>query len=635
MCGIFGILQPGVADEGRLRRSLELIAHRGPDHQAIYRAAGIGLAHARLSLVDLNERSHQPFWDASGRHVIVYNGEIYNFRELGAELEQRGLRLRTTSDTEVLLEALVHLGANEVLPRLEGMFAFAWYDTQEQTLLLARDRFGIKPLFTMEDGDRFLFASESRAFRPWVDLAPDVPSILSYLIATAGPTMGHSLFGQVRIVPPGAVVRVAPGGRAEISQFTTLADLWDGAERERLARLPAKGVVDALDEALQASVRSQLFADAPVGTFASGGVDSSLITAMAARVQARPALFHAEVVGPDSEHEAAVILARHLKLELNSVQVHPQDFLDRLADVTEHYGQPFSYHPNSVPFYLVSCLVRDSGVKGMLSGEGADECFMGYQHLLPNLRALWPRSPLRLVRNAGQVARHFFRLSRFQMAHRGPSLVRDDRHKFRLGLLDRFETELERDEVLRAVQARKHGPVPLRDMTTLVWLGYHLRTLLHRNDALGMAAGVEARFPFLDRRVVGLAVNMPFRHKMRFTHRTLDRRHPFLVNKWVLRQVARRYLPRELWRRPKRGFLAPIYHHVRVSPEFFRSSFVGDMLDLTWRQMEHLLRWCSSTERVKLLHLEVWAHVCLFGLPKDQITSRLRQHVTLPGVGLG
>ena len=211
MCGILGILDHRnnvTPDDTLLKQSGYLLDHRGPDNCGVFASEGIGLVHTRLSLIDLNPRSHQPFWDKSGRYTLVYNGEIYNFKELRSELESQGIQFRTTSDTEVLLEWLLAHPKGKALERLEGMFAFALYDKLEESLFLGRDRFGIKPLFIFDGDDRFIFASEIKAMRPWIAFEPDLLSISSFLFGFGGPTKGHSFFRDIKILAPGSTVEV-------------------------------------------------------------------------------------------------------------------------------------------------------------------------------------------------------------------------------------------------------------------------------------------------------------------------------------------------------------------------------------------------------------------------------------------
>ena len=628
MCGIFGVLshKPGAsADQAGLSRAMQLLAHRGPDHCAVFSDHRVGLVHTRLALVDLDARSNQPFWDAGGRYGLVFNGEIYNFRELRAELEADGVRFRTSSDTEVLLEAIRHRGLEATLPRLEGMFAFALYDKCEGSLTLARDRFGIKPLYIHEDDEAFVFASEVRALGSRVRLEPDVFSISAYLAGSGGPTSGRSFFKNVVIVPPGTVIVVTPGARASHRRFWATQDFWDPEEVERLRALGPGQLVDRVEECLFESVRKQLLADAPVGTLCSGGVDSSLVTAMAARLHSNLAIFHANVVGPTSEAEAARDVARHLKVDLMAVAISEEDNLDIMADVMLHYGQPFTYHPNSVPFLMVSKLVRENRVKAVLSGEGADECFVGYPWLIFNLREFLLGSPA----NLRAAYRLLNRGLRRALGRTGIEPSDVSSATIALGLQRRFETDLEDDDIRADVTRKMNGRKPTDDdLVTLSQLGYHLRTLLHRNDCLGMAASIEARFPFLDTALVRLAVNMPYGAKVRFSPAVRDRDHLFLRDKWVLRKVAERYLPRALAYRQKWGFPAHSHAHVQIEPTFVRDSFVADMFLLNAREADYLVRHSDQDLRMKLLHLEVWARLFLDGAPADDVRSWLRKWVT-------
>lgn len=628
MCGIFGILahRPTAAvDRPRLDLTACLLEHRGPDHHAVFADDRVGLVHTRLALVDLDARSNQPFWSRSGRHCLVFNGEIYNFRELREELEVDGVAFRTRSDTEVLLESIIHCGLDAMLPRLEGMFAFGLYDAHEGSLTLARDRFGIKPLYVYDQDDAFIFASEVRALQPWIRFEPDMLSISSYLHGFGGPTSGYSLYKNVTIVPPGTVVVIRPGRRACYRRFWRVQDFWQPEEVARLSALKPRQIVDEVEERLFESVRMQLLADAPVGVLCSGGLDSSVITAMASRIHNNLAIFHANVVGPMSELDAATAVARHLKLDLKAIEVLDQDTIDTLPEVMLHYGHPFTYHPNSVPFLMVSKLVRSHNVKAILSGEGADECYIGYPWLIFDLREFllgWPAN----VRTAYQLLRRGFRR---MLGDRRADVPDDEPEAVARGLHNRFEADIDAEEI-RADLQRKSGRRPTdQELVTLYQLGYHLRSLLHRNDALGMAASIEARFPFLDASLVRLAANIPYSTKVRFVPTALDKDHYFLRDKWVLRKVAARYLPRSLAQRKKRGFPIQVHQRMRIKPEFFNDSFVGDVFALSPREVDFLFRHANQELRLKLLHLDVWARVCLNGAPLDEVRARLQKCVAL------
>jgi asparagine synthase (glutamine-hydrolysing) len=622
MCGIFGISlrdDRALPSEALMATTLRAMAHRGPDSSDVFIEPGIGLAHTRLSLLDLSERGRQPFWDPTGRYCIVYNGEVYNFRELRKELENDGVAFLTTTDTEVVLHGLIRWGPEAALRRLKGMFAFGLYDRERRDLLLARDRFGIKPLVIYEGSVGVIFSSEVKALKPWVPFEANANAISAYLLGFGGPTKGQSFFKGIRIVPPGALVRLQLGGSCEFESFATIADGVDPGEETELRSLDASKVVDRLDELLHDSVKKMLFADAPVGAFCSGGVDSSIIMAIAARYHSNLTIFHADLVGPWSEFEAAHALADHLGLELQRTEVRDQHFVDLIPVVTWHNGHPYYYHPNSVAFYAVSNLVRENHVKAVLSGEGADECFLGYPYIAREpVVKFCERQAARLMGIARNIPIIGNRLRRLNQE--APDSI--------VGLLSGFERDLERDAVEKQYLMRRGRDLDW-NVRTLIWLGYHLRSLLHRNDALGMAASIEARFPFLDERIVRYAINLPHHYKIRFSPSTWEKAHPFFQDKWVLRALADRYLPRRLSRRKKLGFHVTAYERMNIGASCAgEHGFVAEHFDLDRRQLHWLFEQASQQERVELLLLEVWGRVCLRDEGLDETREHLRRTIS-------
>lgn len=645
MCGIFGLMwhqENSTPDEHRLQETARLLTHRGPDNYGIFADAGIGLVNTRLSLLDLHPRSNQPFWDKQERYCLVYNGEIYNFKELRAELEELGVQFRTTSDTEVLLEWIINCSVEATLPKLEGMFAFALYDKEEKTLTLARDRFGIKPLFIYDNDDAFVFASEINAMRPWINFEPDLLSISSFLYGFAGPTKGHSFYKKVKSLPPGTLVRIRMGQYAQYSTFFSLNDFWDPDQLDQLERQKPQQIIDKVEELLLESVKKQLLADAPVGALCSGGVDSSIIMAMASKFHKNLAIFHANVEGPLSEYEAAVTLAKHLKLDLKTVSVHDRDFIDAIPEVIKHYGHPFYITPHSVPFLMVSKLVRRNGVKAVLSGEGSDECYLGYDFCKPDvLRYLKPhkvafKKLIEIVMKLTKIHREYSIDSPQYVMGFSPysSVATRSSLQHRLGLAEivmglhnRFEVAVETEDIRTCVRTTKGKAIHNNYMRSLDLLNYNLRALLHRNDSMGMAASIESRFPFLDSALVRLAVNMPDNYKIRLSFTALDRKGLFFADKWVLRKVAERYLPRELSQRPKAPFPTNAYQRIRISPSFFEKSFIVDLFGLSSRKARYLIENAQQDLKLKLMHLEVWAHMCLNTLSAESMRKKLRDYV--------
>lgn len=624
MCGIFGIFthSPNHPPPRRqLEASARYIAHRGPDHTGIHSAPGVGLVHARLSLVDPSPRSHQPLWDVSRRYCLIYNGEVYNYRELRRHLEGRGIAFQTSGDTEVVLQSLIHYGRAQALDQFDGMFALALYDAQEDTLCLARDRFGIKPLFLNVLSTSFLFSSEVPAFRPWTPIEPDFLTVSGYVHGFhGGPMGGGTFYRDVKQVPPGALLTLSRGGQVHEDTFSSLSDLWDPPYHEELRRCKPVQVADRLEECLIKSVERQLAADAPIGALCSGGVDSALILAVACRLRKGIEVFHADVLGSQSEHGAAVAVARHLRLDLRTVAISDIDFIEHMPEVMMHYGQPYVYHPNSPPFLLVSHLARQHGVKAVLSGEGADEAFLGYPRLLFDIRKVVgiTKTPLALWRALRSSTKR----------GRVPSSTPD--HTYAVAdLFNRFETVRAREHVGATLFRDLPATTPHKYLLTLQEFGYHLRTLLHRNDTLGMAASIESRFPYLDHALVRLAVNMPYDCKVRPALTVMDRSHYGLVDKWVLRTVASRYLPKALSHRRKRGFLTSVQKRMTVDADLFRDSFVAHLFSMTSAQTRYMCERASRDLQHRLLHLEVWGQLCVWEKGAPSVLAKLREYVRI------
>ena len=622
MCGIFGVVTAATEAPGKqqLESSVASLAHRGPDANVVHSEPGLGLGHSRLSLVDTHSRSNQPFWDESQRYCIVFNGEIYNFRELRDELEAAGQKFRTTSDTEVLLQMLIRIGPEKTLARLNGMFAFGFFDRQTETLTLARDRFGMKPLFYVEEPGRFIFASEIKAFKPWLELRPHRSSINAYLMKFGGPTKGRTFYWNVVSLAPGDMLQIKRGESSETKPFFRVSDLIDPDHYERLRSLSAVQVADEFEELMVQSVTDHAFADANVGAFCSGGVDSSLIVSIAARKHPDIQLFHANVKGRWSEAEPARALAKHLGLELHAIDVEEQDFLTSIPKVMRHYEYPYTYHPNCAPLQMIAQLARDKGVKGLLSGEGSDELFLGYPWLGRRQITDAYNSMKRGIGNGIRKLPGF-----------GPILNPDQvGNSFTVrDIMNGREIVDDLNDVSDVIEWHPHARKDPKVRWTLDYLNYHLRTLLLRNDTMGMAASIEARFPFLGNDLTRFGANLPGKHKLKTSPFVLEKAHPFVRDKWVVRAVADRYIPRNLSQRIKIGFWTTVFQRLEIADVFFETSRLGDLLGLSRRQLHNLANEASNDLKVRLLHLDVWARVCLEDEDDEISVARLLDHVTI------
>jgi asparagine synthase (glutamine-hydrolysing) len=608
MCGIFGVVpaeRTTIPDESAVWRSAALLEHRGPDSNGVHVAPGIGLAHTRLALLDLNPRSAQPFWDTDRKNCLVYNGEIYNFRQLRKDLENEGIDFRTTSDTEVVLNSVLHWGIEAAINRFEGMFAFAIWSAVTGEVILARDRFGIKPLFLAYTGQNTLFTSEIQALRGWMEPKGDMRTVIAYLYGSGGPTKGQTFIEDVMNVPPASIVRLRPGETPHHSTYFQLGEFWNEESWSRLAGAKTKALVDEVESALMSSVQSQLVADAPVGVLCSGGVDSSLILAMAARTHTDLKVFHANVVGPKSETAAANRLATHLGLDLEVVEVYDDDFIELLPKLSRHTGSPFHLTPHSVPFYRVSQLVRDSGVKAVLSGEGADEAYLGYPWLVGSRK-----------KSSGLAD---IAPSKTQMSPVADLLT---------GMLERFEVESDHESNESSLLAI-NGIDRRRVLQSLGLMNANLRALLHRNDAMGMAASIESRFPYLDTQLIRHAINLPPSSKIRRGPFPTDRRHPLIIDKWILRRVADRYIPKGLSRRAKIPFSTSAYRRLQIDPRLFVGGFLDDYLRMDLGHYERLVKHADKTLQSKLVHLETWGRVMVRGEDDNSVGTELKRWVTV------
>jgi asparagine synthase (glutamine-hydrolysing) len=489
-----------------------------------------------------------------------------------------------------------------------------------------------------DSDDVFIFGSEIKAFEPFLKMEPDVLSISSYIGGFGGPSKERTFFKDVRFVNPGTFMEIRRGAPSQHSSFFPITQFWDGDYAEELRKKPIKKIVDEAEETLFTSVRKHLIADAPIGALCSGGVDSSIVMAMASKIHNNLAIFHANVTGPNSEYQAALSLSRHLKLDLKAIAVDERDAIDMMPRVMDCYEHPFTYHTNSVPFLRVSQLVRDNGVKAILSGEGSDECYLGYDFLSDD-------HALMFYRRIPHYFQTFMRKTPKLRVLMGPEVLERD---LLVHFLNGFEVSLDNESVNAKLSApsgppewspsyRAHMPAALpsaRKMRSLQMLQYHLRTLLHRNDCLGMAASIECRFPFLDHASVRLAVNMPYSAKVRFGI-SRNPMHRFLVDKWVVRQIARRYLPPELSDRRKLGFPYRPFERIRIPREFYSDSPIADMLGLSSRAMEFLLEKSPDHLKLKLFHLDVWSRVCLYRFPEQQVLGRLKRYVNWPSENAG
>ena len=565
MCGITGIYHlatPKPVDPARIERMCAAMAHRGPDGQGVWTAPGVGLGHVRLSIIDL-AGSPQPMASSDGRAMLVFNGEIYNYRELREELRGSGAEFRTDGDSEVILAAWQRWGP-ACVTRLHGMFAFAIYDLEARTLFLARDRLGVKPLFyaPLSDGS-LAFASELKGLlaNPLLRREIDPLAIEDYM--TWGYVPDHrSILAGVHKLPAGHTLLLRHGG-----PLPAPVQYWDVSFAER-RQGRARDLEAELLHLLRQAVTSRMLADVPLGAFLSGGVDSSAVVALMAEASSAPVktcTIGFDVAALDESGYAQQIATR-FGTDHRARRVSPDDFaeVDTLAAM---FDEPFA-DASALPTWRVCQLARES-VTVALSGDGADEAFAGYrrhkfQHAEDRLRGLvpqalrgpvlgglgaaypkadWAPRPLRakttLLSLAGTSEAGYARA----VAILPPELRAGLYSPAFLKLRGDYRAEQPFEAVMRSAQARS-GLDRAQYADLKFWLPGDILTKVDRTS---MAVSLEAREPLLDHRLIEFAAALPERLRTKRGE-----------GKWLLKKTMQRYLPDEVLYRPKQGFVMPI-----------------------------------------------------------------------------
>lgn len=619
MCGIAGranLRSRAPADARVLRAMCDLIAHRGPDDQGVLVDGPVGFGHRRDAIIDLSEGGHQPMSGDGGRVWLTLNGEIYNFQQLRGVLQQRGHRFRSDSDTEVLLAAYLEYGVG-CLAHLRGMFAFAIWDARDDSLFVARDRAGKKPLFYRMDADGLAFASEPKAFlaEPGFVPQPDYAAISHYLSYQYVPGP-FSAFAGVSRLPPGHYM-IYRGAEPEVHRYWRLSfakkqDLTESEAAEELVRL------------LREATRLRMHSDVPLGAFLSGGIDSGVIVAMMAEQSTAPV--KAFSIGYDEqdfdELRYARVVADRYGTEHHEFVVRPEA-TEILPDVVWHYNEPFA-DPSALPTFHLSRLTRRH-VKVALNGDGGDENFAGYRRYLPRPRdAAWRRLPEPVRRFAAGVAALVPDGPGHSAAARSREWLRQRAGSPEAHHIERMmqirpplKRRLCTPEFLRLAGAdsRELLARAFRDSDGSSFLERALdvdvRTylpdaLLVKVDVASMSVALECRSPFLDHLVMEFAASLPVDFKLKAG-----------ASKYLLKQAARRLLPPEIVDRPKRGFGVPLVHWFRhelagMAREvllssrarargLFRMDVVAGMIE------EHVQRRCHWHDQLwNLLMLELW-----------------------------
>jgi asparagine synthase (glutamine-hydrolysing) len=562
MCGIVGVwhLDERPVDPVDLERMRDTLVHRGPDDAGLWARGPVGLGHRRLSIIDLSEAGRMPMGSPDGQVQAVFNGEVYNFRKLRVELEALGHRFLSETDSEVVLRAYEQWGVDS-FARFNGMFAVAIWDERQRRMVLARDPAGQKPLYYSYRPGRWVLLASTLA--PLIHYAGgglqvDAAVVEDY-IRFGFPPGDRAMLEDVYTVPPGSFI-ILERGRQPATY--TYFDLVEHAERTQPMKGTERDHVEAFRGLMRDAVQSRLVSDVPLGAFLSGGVDSSLVVALMA--EREPQAVKTYTIGFDDpafdESEPARRIAEHLGVQ-NTVKIlRGQDVLDQLGDVIRFFDEPMADY-SVLPGLAVSKLAREH-VTVALTGDGADEEFGGYKYYLAQR---WAELYMRLVpRTAREVLAKAESVVPSAGAKRilGRSSTTGAALFFGLGGFYRGATARAVNRLLGDVDVgpqrvaaflREH---PLESTMEAGMLYDATHTLpgawLYKVDRASMAVGLEARSPFLDRRVLELAFSLPLNMRVRGRHK-----------KYIVRRLLRDYLPTELIERPKRGFTAPVAHWLR------------------------------------------------------------------------
>ena len=579
MCGLTGFWEFKQATtndlEETLRKMSSTLMPRGPDSEGTWVDANsrLGMGHRRLAIQDLSLSGHQPMHSASGRFVIAYNGEMFNAEEIREEFAKTGKHFKGHSDTEVLVEACDTWGVTKAVKKMVGMFAFALWDRKEQTLYLVRDRLGIKPLYWGIINNVLFFGSQPKSFRPHPKFEAEIDSeaLPSYFRFNYIPGP-FSIYKDINKLEPGHILEINANGIAKKNCYWDLPNIaLAGVSSSK--NLSTQEWIERLESLLKDSIKKRMISDVPLGAFLSGGIDSSTVVALMQAQSDRPIKtfsigFHEQGY---NEAQHAKEVAQHLGTDHHEQYLSAKQAQDIIPSLAEWYDEPFA-DSSQIPTYLVSRMAREH-VTVCLSGDGGDELFAGYNRYFVGLK-IWNRikhCPPAL-RNVMAASIRLFSPNTWDMfgkfipESKRPSLLGDKAHKFadilekssakdyylslvsqwqnpRALVLGQHETFMNvwKEEVLSSEHHFLEW-MQLQDMLT-----YLPEDILAKVDRASMAVSLEARVPIIDHRVVELSWQIPRSLKIRNGK-----------SKWILREILKKYVPEELFDRPKMGFGVPI-----------------------------------------------------------------------------
>jgi asparagine synthase (glutamine-hydrolysing) len=623
MCAIAGLIclkrqcrkeehRPVVEKMGDLQR------HRGPDDNGVLALGHVYLGSNRLSIIDLTKAGHMPMSDSEENVWIVYNGETYNFQTLREELIGLGHQFHSRTDTEVVLHAFKQWG-EQCFERLAGMFAFAVYDRRIDTVTLVRDRFGKKPLYYTYDDKHLFFASEMKVLMQITEnLKPDRQRLMEWVLyRNVDFGSPRTLVENIFSLPAGHFINIHNGRIGAPKRYFSLEAEVTASAYARLDQQTRQDLVAEIEDLLLTGIKERLVTDVPIGVLCSGGVDSSLVTALCARYREDVAAFHVSVAGnlEMDEFRYAKQVTDMLKIDLFTCQLQRDNFCANLPRAVYHSDLPLT-HPNSVAYLLVSELARKQGTIVLMSGEAADELFGGYMHRYRRYnqylkaKCLLDRLPLKIRQIINLVGQACNGVVATELPGYGNGLAQT------IAMLDGLTREELRSRCADAYHFVSNNGEQAVLGAMLADLTNFISPLLRRLDRMSMAASVECRVPFLDHRLVRTAINLPLSYRLRGS-----------TDKWILKEIASRYLPRDIVYRKKLGFPLPLQDYLAplAREEFFRSGFCVEFLEMQPKGLSKVIeKWRNDVEGFfTLLTLEIWGRLFFQRESLNDITEKV------------
>src|SRR3954463_5332233 len=640
MCGIAGVIKFGRdarVQVDTIRQMCSVMAHRGPDDDGFYVSGPVGLGMRRLSIVDL-ARGHQPISNEDETAWIVFNGEIYNHAELREQLQARGHRYRTNSDTETIVHLYEEYG-RDCVRHLRGMFAFAIWDTKKQHLFVARDRLGIKPLYYRLTPESLAFGSEIKVVLAAGTQPKFNRQVLPEYLAFGYVSGSESFYDGILKLMPGHTMHVGLDGSVSIEQY------WDLPASDQDSSHGETYFVEKYRDLLEQAVNSHLMSDVPLGVFLSGGIDSSAVAALMTKLRRAPVETFSVGYAEDqySELPYARVVAEHLNSNHHEVLVSREQFFDALPQLIWHEDEPIAW-PSSVPLYFVAQLARER-VKVVLTGEGSDETLGGYARYAFTLknaaldryyRGLVPGAVRRQIRNTIQDSSWINATLRRKLAH--TPLARDGNSwaslyfdNFLCAFSEREQHDLLSEDVASEFKAGSPYKSSLEywdssagDMLhRLLYtdIKTYLVELLMKQDNMSMAASIESRVPFLDHVLVEFATNIPRKFQVQG-----------LSGKRILKKAVQDLLPHEILYRKKLGFPTPWSRWLKgpqlqeirdllleprsLERKLFKPSAIERLFD------EHKAGHIDHYDRIwRLLNIELWHRVCVESDDREMLAT--------------